>query len=61
MSAAGGFDVPASARDESDELRRDKPEPAEEEAPREPAAPLPDVPTLPETLKTPEPGHDDLQ
>ena len=45
MSASTGFDVP---------------EPVEE-APREQSPELPQVPAIPETLKTPEPGDDDVQ
>jgi len=44
----------ASAPEESNELRRDTPE-----APQ--TSELPEVPAVPETLKTPEPGDDDLQ
>jgi len=53
--------VSASARSDSDELRRDRPEPVEEVAPKEQAPALPEVPEIPESLKTPEPGDDDLQ
>ena len=55
---AGGFEASASAPHEVDELRV-RPEPIEE-APR-PQAELPEVPAIPETLKTPEPGDDDVQ
>ena len=53
MSAAGESAPQASAfaPEESEELRRDKPQAPE----------LPEVPAIPETLKTPEPGDDDLQ
>ena len=57
---AGGFDSSASAADQREELRRDRPEPVEEETPRAQAE-LPEVPAIPETLKTPEPGDDDVQ
>ena len=55
---AGGFDASASAPDEVDQLRRDR-QPVEE-APRAQAE-LHEVPAIPETLKTPEPGDDDVQ
>jgi hypothetical protein len=38
----------------------DRPEPIEEQTPRAQAE-LPEVPAIPETLKTPEPGDDDVQ
>jgi hypothetical protein len=66
---AGGFDGPepteqssaapqasAFAPQESSELRRDNPQ-----ASPAPQAPLPEVPAIPDTLKTPEPGDDDVQ
>jgi hypothetical protein len=53
---AGGFDISASAPHERD----DRPEPVEEQTPRAQTE-LPDVPAIPESLKTPEPGDDDVQ
>ena len=53
----GGFDA-APASQDVEQLRHDRPEPMEEEAPRAQAE-LP--PAIPETLKTPEPGDDDVQ
>ena len=47
---AGGFDVP--------EPREQSPAAPQAVVPQEP---LPDVPAIPETLKTPEPGDDDVQ
>jgi hypothetical protein len=58
MEAADGFDVSASARDESDELRRDKPEPAD-------TSDELDSPSTLDENKVPEPpggsSDDDLQ